>query len=190
MQHQQLAEASGNVIHVRGIPVFYWPTIATDLEKPSFIIDRVRVGNDNVFGTQVHGRLRRLPAVRRSQRARGHRLAPEHRLSERARASASAPTLSTTGPRSSASSALRRATIDFWAIDDDGLDNLGLGRRDIVPEKDFRFHLFGEHRQRLESGWEVTAESGWLSDRTFQEQYYEADWDQRRTRAPACGSSG
>ena len=68
--------------------------------------------------------------------------------------------------------------IDLWAINDDGVDNLGLGRRDIVPEEDFRYRLFGQHRQRLESGWDVTAEVGLLSDRTFLEQYYEHEWDE------------
>jgi hypothetical protein len=71
-----------------------------------------------------------------------------------------------------------KGVLDFWAIDDNGVDNLGLGRRTIDPEEDFRFRLFGQHRQRLESGWEVTAESGWISDRTFLEQYYEQEWDE------------
>jgi hypothetical protein len=77
--------------------------------------------------------------------------------------------------------------LDFWAIKDDGVDNLGLGRRDIVPEKDFRYRLFGQHRQRLESGWEVTAESGLLSDRTFLEQYWEKEWDELKSPRTGVG---
>ena len=73
-----------------------------------------------------------------------------------------------------------KGAFDFWGIADSGNDNLGFGRQDIVPEEDYRYRLFGEHRQRLESGWDVTAEVGWLSDRTFLEQYYEREWDERR----------
>ena len=73
---------------------------------------------------------------------------------------------------------------DAWFINDDGLDNLGLGRRDIVPEEEFRGRAFWNHRQHLVGGllddWTVQAEVGWLSDRTFLEQYYESEWDENK----------
>ncbi|MCH8839945.1 MAG: hypothetical protein IH831_04575 [Planctomycetes bacterium] len=55
----------------------------------------------------------------------------------------------------------------------------------IVPEKDYRFRLFGRHRQRFSNGWELTGEAGWISDRTFLEQYYEREWDE--TKDPRTG---
>ena len=177
--HRQLAESSGNFVYLSGIPVFYWPTIATDLRKPSFFIDNVRFGNDNVFGTQAMVDLdayqlfgiRNAPAGTDwglsldylSDRGIGHGTDFEYIRND---------IFGFVGPA--------RGIVDFWGIKDDGLDNLGLGRRDLVPEEDYRFRLFGEHRQRLESGWDVTGELGWLSDRTFLEQYYEQEWDQRR----------
>ena len=36
-----------------GVPVFYWPTIATDLQEPSYYVERIQIKNDSVFGTQV-----------------------------------------------------------------------------------------------------------------------------------------
>ncbi len=179
VEHRTLAEARGNVIHLRGVPVFYWPTIATDLQKPSFIIDRVRVGSDSVFGTQVmvDWDAYQLFGVRNPPAGTRLALSTDY-LSDRGPAGGAtfeydrANVLGFIGPA--------RGVLDFWAIDDKGHDNLGLGRRDIVPEETFRFRLQGEHRQRLENGWDVAAEAGWLSDRTFDEQYYEADWDQRR----------
>ena len=73
---------------------------------------------------------------------------------------------------------------DAWFISDHGLDNLGLGRRDIVPEEKFRGRAFWNHRQKLVGGWlddwTVQGEVGWLSDRTFLEEYYENEWDKNK----------
>ncbi len=182
--HRQMAESQGNVLYLSGIPVFYWPTIATDLSKPSFIIDRVRVGSDDVFGTQVMTDLDayQLFGIRNapegtdwgisidylSDRGVGHGTTFEYDRAE-------VPGFN--GPA--------QGIWDFWGIDDDGFDNLGLGRRMIAPEEDYRFRLFGQHRQRLQNGWELTGEAGYVSDRTFLEQYYEREWDE--TKDPRTG---
>src|SRR5690606_14090862 len=67
--------------------------------------------------------------------------------------------------------------FDLWVINDNGLDNLGFGRRTIVPEEDFRGRLLWHHRQMyaagLFEGWTAHAEIGWISERTSLEQYYE-----------------
>lgn len=175
--HRQMAESRGNFLYLRGIPVFYWPTIATDLRKPSFFIDRIRVGNDDVFGTQVMTDLDayQLFGIRNapegtdlgisldylSDRGLGHGLTFEYDRTD---------VWGYDGPA--------QGLWDYWGIQDDGLDNLGLGRRMIVPEEDYRFRLFGRHRQRFDNGWDLTGESGWISDRTFLEQYYEREWDE------------
>ena len=182
--HRQMAESSGNVLYLSGIPVFYWPTIATDLRKPSFFIDGIRVGNDDVFGTQVVVDLDayQLLGIRNapqgtdlgisvdylSDRGVGHGLTFEYDRAD---------VWGYDGPA--------EGLWDYWGIQDDGFDNLGLGRRMIVPEKDYRFRLFGRHRQRFDNGWELTGESGWISDRTFLEQYYEREWDE--TKDPRTG---
>ena len=175
--HQQLAEARSNFIYLRGVPVFYWPTIATDLKEPSFIVDRVRLGNDSIFGTQaqVDFDAYQLLGIRNKPQGTEWGLSTDY-LSERGFGFGTdfkydRPELfGFVGPA--------RGNVDFWAIDDDGLDNLGRGRQAIDPEEDFRYRLVGQHRQRLQSGWEITGEVGLLSDRTFEEQFYEADWDQ------------
>jgi hypothetical protein len=174
---RQLAEAEGNVIHLRGFPVFYWPTFATDLQKPTFIVDRVRIGSDSVFGQQamVDFDGYQLFGMRNQPLGTQWHLSTDY-LSERGFGFGTdfgydrPEIFGFTGPAT--------GLLDFWAIKDDGHDNLGLGRRDITPEEDFRFRLFGQHRQRLDNGWEVTGESGLLSDRTFLEQYYEKEWDE------------
>ena len=177
VDHQMLAESRGNTLHLRGIPVFYWPTIATDLTEPSFFIDRVRLGNDSVFGAQamVDFDAYQLFGIRNKPEGTDWGLSTDY-LSDRGLGLGTdfrydrPEIFGFIGPA--------KGQFDFWAIKDDGLDNLGRGRQAIVPEEDFRYHLRGQHRQRLESGWEITGEAGLLSDRTFEEQYYEADWDQ------------
>jgi lipopolysaccharide export system protein LptA len=179
IEHRQMAQSRGNTVYVRGIPVLYWPTIATDLSRPTFFINSVRAGSDSVFGTQLGMELdayqlfgmRDAPAGTDwglnfdylSDRGFGHGTVFEYNRPD---------FLGHIGPAT--------GIWDFWGIDDDGLDNLGRGRRTIDPEEDYRFRLFGRHRQRLQSGWEVIGEAGWTSDRTFLEQFYESEWDQQK----------
>ena len=53
VEHDTLAQSESNFVYVGGVPVFYWPTLATDLEKPSYYIDNVRIRNDSIFGFQT-----------------------------------------------------------------------------------------------------------------------------------------
>ena len=69
-----------------------------------------------------------------------------------------------------------------WGVQDDGLDRLGRFRRDIEPEKNFRYRLRGRHQQILPA--EVLAgrsrligEFGLRSDINVLEAWWENDWD-------------
>ena len=61
--------------------------------------------------------------------------------------------------------------FDYWGIRDHGLDNLGVDRTDLVPEKDYRFRLFWQHRQMLPEDFQLSAEVGCISDRNFLQSY-------------------
>ena len=180
VDHQQLAESSGNFLYVRGVPVFYWPQLATDLRKPTFIIDKIRIGEDDIFGAQAMVDLDayQLFGIRNAPQGTDWGLSLDY-LSDRGVGFgtdfeyARDDVFGFQGPAN--------GIFDFWAIDDSGLDNLGRGRRTILPEESFRHRLSGRHRQRLESGWEITGEVGWVSDRTFLEQYYEREWDEDKS---------
>ena len=180
VEHQQLAESRDNWVYMGGVPVFYWPTIATDLRKPSFFIDGIRVGNDNIFGTQILTDLDayQLFGIRNAPQGTEWGLSLDY-LSKRGFGHGTnffydrGEILGHEGPAF--------GNWDYWGISDTGLDNLGgVDRRALVPEEKYRFRLFGQHRQRLYNGWEVTGEVGWISDRTFLEQYYEREWDERK----------
>jgi hypothetical protein len=182
VDHNIQAQSNDNFLYIAGVPVFYWPTLATDLEKPSYYIDNVRLGHDSIFGFQAMLEfdayqllgIEAPPGVEwdlnldvLTERGVGFGTGVQY-----ARDTFFALQGPTTG------------RADAWFISDDGLDNLGLGRRDIVPEEHFRGRVFWNHRQHLVGGllddWTVQAEVGWLSDRTFLEQYYEEEWDDNK----------
>lgn len=183
--HKRLARSRNNTVNVAGIPVFYWPTIATNLEKPTYYIDDFQIRNDSIFGTQVlvdldiyqllgiegrDGTDWSLNLDYLSERGFGYGTTYEYDVDSFA---------GINGP------ALGRA--DLWAINDGGVDNLGFGRRTIVPEKEFRGRAFWNHRQKVTdgflAGWTAQAEVGWISDRTFLEQYYEREWDENKDQS-------
>ena len=68
--------------------------------------------------------------------------------------------------------------LDYWGIKDEGLDDLGEGRMDLQPAKEYRYRLFGQHRQLLPYDLQSAAQTLWVSDRNFMEQYYEREWDE------------
>ncbi|MGI9428855.1 MAG: organic solvent tolerance protein OstA [Bythopirellula sp.] len=177
IDHRYLADSRGNTVRVAGVPVFYWPRFATDLTKPTFFIDNIRVGNDQVFGTQVLTDLDayQLLGIRNAPEGTDWGISLDY-LSDRGIGYGTnfeydrQRFLGFEGPA--------KGLFDAWAISDNGTDNLGFGRRTIVPEEDYRYRVFGRHRQRFTNGWELTSESGFISDRTFLEQYYEQEWDE------------
>ncbi|MEX2317378.1 MAG: organic solvent tolerance protein OstA [Pirellulales bacterium] len=182
VDHEQLVESQNNFLYVSGIPIFYWPSIKTDLQKPTYYIDNVRIRNDSIFGFQalVAADAFQLFSLERpdgvnwtldldylSERGLGFGTDVEYDRDS---------FLGIAGPT--------KGRADLWAISDDGRDNLGLGRRTIDPEKSFRGRAFWNHRQHLVGGlldgWTTQAEVGWISDRTFLEQYYENEWDNNK----------
>lgn len=40
VDHNYLATSTNNWIYLAGVPVFYWPTVATDLKEPSYYLQR------------------------------------------------------------------------------------------------------------------------------------------------------
>ncbi|WP_197528871.1 LPS-assembly protein LptD [Aeoliella mucimassa] len=177
------AQSRGNVVYLSNFPIFYWPTLATDLEKPSYYVSNLRVRNDRIYGFQtlvdldvwqVLGMRNKPPGVDwdvsldyLNKRGFGYGTTVEYSRDS---------FFDILGPTS--------GLLDAWFVDDKGVDNLGFGRRTIAPEETFRGRVFWNHRQKfadgLLEGWTSQAEIGWISDRTFLEQYYEQEWDERK----------
>jgi hypothetical protein len=167
-----------NRVYLGQWPIFYWPFMSADLERPTLYLESLSVSSDRVFGTQVLTEWNLYQLL-------GWRNAPGG-----TRWTGSVDYLSDRGwalgthfdyDRNSFFGHPGRTFgfVDAWGINDDGLDNLGLGRRALEPETDSRGRILGRHRQ-FTHGLEITGELGWISDRNFLEQYYEQEWDEEK----------
>lgn len=178
---EQNATAEGNRVELGGVPLLYWPRFETDLREPRYYIDDFRIRNDAVFGFQVltDWDVYQLLGAKRPAGTdwtvgvdylsdRGLGLGTIYKYNVDRFAGAEGPAA---------------GRVDLWGIRDDGRDNLGFGRRDLEPEESFRGRAYWDHRQAVRDGlfadWTVEGRIGWISDRTFLEQYYEQDWDER-----------
>jgi hypothetical protein len=177
--HARLARGQNNFLYLGDVPVFYWPSFTTNLEEPTFYIDSLRFRNDRVFGFQTLVDLDVYQLMGAEPPAGTDWIASVDYLSERGLGLGTTyeynrdSFLSVPGPVN--------GWFDTWFIKDDGEDNLGFGRRNIVPEESFRGRVFWNHRQKLVDGllqdWTVQGQVGYISDRTFMEQYFENEWD-------------
>ncbi len=162
VDHQSLLTSQNNVIYLEDFPVFYWPYIATDLTEPSYFIRRVRLRSDSVFGQQIltDWNLYQLLGIRNRPEGTDWGLSLDY-MSDRGFGHGTTFAYSrhegffgTPGPTA--------GLIDYWGIADKGNDNLGLDRRSVPAERDYRYRLFGQHRQMLEGDWQLSAEVGWI----------------------------
>ncbi|HEX5104564.1 MAG TPA: organic solvent tolerance protein OstA [Pirellulaceae bacterium] len=176
VDHQLMATSRNNFVYLGGVPVFYWPTIATDLTKPTYYFDGIKIKNDSVFGTQtlLDWDLHQLLGMENVPPGTEWTLSTDF-LSERG------PALGTNykyaGDTLWGVPGPYHGFIDAWGIKDDGLDNLGRGRMDIVPSTTLRGRVLARHQQALPNDWFLMAEAGVISDFNFLEQYYELEWD-------------
>jgi hypothetical protein len=183
MDHQMLAESRNNWVFVGGAPVFYWPTIATRLEEPTFYIESVRVGNDRVFGFQLGADIDAYQLLGIADRPVGTDW------------TIGADYFSERGPGVNTHFEYARdgelipgpyfGFLDAWFIHDEGFDNLGMDRRMLQPEEEFRGRALFNHRHRMPQGYQLTAEAAWISDRNFLEQYFEQEWDEHKDEVTA-----
>ena len=175
IDHQWELTASDNYVFVEGLPIFYWPTLTTNLEQPGFYIKEVRFRNDQVFGTQIltDWDAYQLFGIRRPIPNTSWELSLDY-LSERG------PGVGTKYkyllPSFLGIDGSTKGRLDAYFIHDSGLDNLGQDYRAVVPSTEERGRLLYNHRQEFGSGYQLTAELGIISDRNFLQQYYEPEW--------------
>ncbi len=177
IHHQRLATSRNSFLFLGEVPIFYWPILATDLTDPTFYIRGVRIKKDRVYGPQLLTTwdAYELFGIRNPPAGTDWDLSLDY-LGDRGLGHGTTflynrdGFLRLPGPTS--------GLIDYWAVKDKGLDNLGQGRRRLVPEEDYRYRLFWQHRQQLPGDLRLTGELGWISDRNFLEEYYEREWDE------------
>ena len=186
--HEQFITSRGNTVTLGGVPVLWWPVLATNAKKPTFYINRAQVKNDRIFGTQVltSWDVFQVFGVRRPPSGVDWDFDIDY--------------LSLRGPGFGTSLLYNRPEFlglgtpangigDAWFVVDRGIDNLGLYRRDFTypgyPDATFRGRAFWRHRQDLGGttdsffgGWQARGTAGWISDMNFLEEYYEAEWEE------------
>lgn len=176
VDHRYLATSRNNYVYLFEQPILYWPVIATDLTSPTYYIDNIRIKSDQVFGQQLllDFDLYQLLGIQEPAQGTKWTLSTDY-LSERGFALGT--NYKYEGQTLFGVPGAYRGFADAWGLKDDGIDNLGRDRRQIVPEADFRGRILAQHRQYLPNDFQLTAEFGVVSDRNFLEQYYELEWD-------------
>jgi hypothetical protein len=176
VDHQQLATAKNTFVKVGDVPVFYWPVLATDVSDPTYYIRRANYRNDNTFGHQIltHWDTYQLLGIRNKPAGTDWDLTLDY-LTKRGFGHGTTFTYSRNGILGMPGPA--GGLFDFWGIKDHGEDRLA-GRGIVPPEASYRYRLFWQHRQKLEGGYQLTAEVGKISDRNFLEEYYLREWDE------------
>jgi len=177
VEHQYLATSRNNFLFLTGLPVLYWPVMATDLVKPNYYLDSLRLKHDNVFGTQVMADwdLYQLLGIQSPPEGTDWTLSTDY-LSQRGPALGTALRYDRDGCLAIPGHV--RGNFDAWGIHDRGDDDLGRDRLDLVPTTEERGRVFWQHRHELPAGYQLTVEAGWISDNNFLEQYYEQEWDE------------
>lgn len=177
VDHQYLTTSRNNLLYVAGLPVLYWPVMATDLKKPTYYVDSFRLKNDRVFGLQVLPDLDvyQLLGIRNAPDGTDWTISPDY-LSERGFGMGTNFKYDRFGVAHIPGPV--RGVFDAWGLRDHGLDNLGRDRRMVPPDEDYRGRVFWQHRHYLPGEFQLTGEVGLISDRNFLEQYHENEWDE------------
>jgi len=180
VEHQQYIRSRGNTVRLWGVPVLWWPILATNAKKPTFYINNAQVKNDQIFGTQI---LTNWDAFQ----VFGWQRPPDGVDWD-----FDVDYLSLRGPAAGTSLLYNRpdflwlgtpanGVLDGWFINDTGIDRLGLFRNNFTFPNSFRGRSFWRHRQDLGMGWQTRGTAGWISDYNFLEEYYGSTSDARST---------
>ena len=172
----RMLEGRGNAVYIEGLPVFYWPSWKTDIEDPTLYLNNARISDDDIFGFQVQtnwnayellgiadqplGTQWDLNADLLTYRGFGYGTAFQYD-----RGFLPWMTDDTWGD------------LEAWFIKDNGLDNLGLDRRALVPEATFRGRIRLDHQQRFGDGYKIVGQGGIISDNNFLQEYFLEEWN-------------
>ncbi len=177
IDREPFVDSSDNFVYFGGVPLLYWPTFSTSLERPAYYVSGIKVNNDRNFGTQImlDFDLFQLFGMENAPPGVDWSLSTDY-LSDRGPALGT--TLEYSVPGLFGLPGPVNGFFDTWVIDDRGKDTLGLDRRNLTPETRTRGRSLLRHRHYLPNDYEFIAEVGWISDRNFLEQYLENEWDQ------------
>ncbi|MCA9175954.1 MAG: hypothetical protein KDB14_15820 [Planctomycetales bacterium] len=176
VEHHFNVTSRNNFVYVGGAPVLYWPVLASNMDRPSFYLDRIKLKSDRVFGQQLYvdWNLYQLLGIENPLEGSEWQLSTDY-LSDRGLALGTQ--FRYTGDGALGIPGPAKTLLDAWGIKDTGLDDLGLDRRAVPPEDEWRGRVLLQHQQEAPMGFQLSAQLGWISDRNFLEQYFESEWD-------------
>jgi hypothetical protein len=177
VEHRQFLTSTNNVVFLGPAPVFYWPYFASDVTDPTFLLRRVQLRNDQIFGTQVLTTLNafQIFGIRNKPIGTDWTLHADY-LSKRGIGLGTTFLYNT--PRFLGTDSPGSGLFDAWGIHDRGIDNLGSDRRDVPLGTPDRGRVLARHRQLLPNNFMLSGELGLVSDRNFLESFYEREWDE------------
>lgn len=161
-------------LRVEDVPVFWWPRLSGPIQSMNTPLRRLTAENDSVFGAQVRsgwdlyklfgneapaGVDATLLADYLSLRGPAGGIAAQHEVQDRFGL----------GDAS--------GRIDGYGIYDEGVDNLGLDRRELSPPDKWRGRFLFRDRQEIGDNFTLISEAAFISDRNFMEQYFEQEYD-------------
>ena len=152
---------------------FSWPNVKTNLLRPDVPIRRMRISNDNKWGTSLETEwfFARLLGLQEPQGVDG---------------TISADYYSKRGPAAGAELEYTKETyygrILGYYIHDRGEDDLGRDptRENLVPPSENRGRMTIQHRQFLPDKWQLTGELNYSSDENFLESFFRGDYAANR----------
>ncbi|MEJ5259130.1 MAG: hypothetical protein WHS88_02965 [Anaerohalosphaeraceae bacterium] len=150
--------------------IWKWPAFQTNFARPAFPLSRLRVGNDNEFGTAVETRWNLANLFGKAQ-AEGTdaELALDY-FSDRGVGAG----IESEYKHPDSFGELLGYVMTYRGTDD--LGRYGSERRNVDPEQDVRGRFSWRHRTYLPEDWQLTLEVGYLSDRYFQEWMYRGEY--------------
>jgi len=178
IEHEERVTGYDNVLYGNGFPFFYLPYITTDL-KEGMLLEETEYKTDQVFGSQIYTKFNafQLFGIRDPLKTTTWTLSLDE--------------LGLRGPAAGTNYKYDLdnffgipghtvGLVDAFFIQDHGRDDLGLDRRDLVPEARDRGRLLEQSREQLPNDWQLTTEIGLISDRNFLEQYIQREWDTQK----------
>ncbi len=175
-------------VKVGNLPVFYLPYFAAPMDSPSQIINKFSIRHDSIFGFQpiIGVDAYRLFGMERPWKGTNWDLNAFY-YTERGPGLGTEFSYDRTGEGMEIPlgmfSGKGAGEFEFWGIYDTGEDNLGEGRRHLEPEREFRYQIVGRHRNTFGNDWELRFQLGVISDRNFQEEYFQNSWYTEPDRA-------
>ena len=172
MKQSTWVTSHNNKFFVGDVPVFFLPKISGPAEDPGIPIRRALVTNDSIFGVQVKTvwDMNRLFNIDKVPGMEWDLLA--NYMSRRGPGVGTAIDYSGNNGLGD-----YRGNGKGYYQYDSGLDNIGLGRRDLIPPDQNRGEGTFRHRQNLPGDALIFGEIGYLSDRNYLEQYDESRFD-------------